>query len=811
MATRSSPAGEGSFTTLRLFKNPRADRRLSVNRERLLERLYALGAVGIDEEGRRTRLAATDADKEARDLVAGWMAEAGLAVETDAVGNLFGIWETEENRGREPVMMGSHIDTVVDAGQYDGCLGVLAGIEVAAALREAGCQPARPLAVAVFTNEEGVRYAPDMMGSRVYAGELAAEEALAAVGTDGTVLGEELRRIGWAGKTPLSFPKPCAYVELHAEQGPLLDTEGIPIGAVEDLQGISWCQVTVEGTANHAGTTPIGMRADAGLAAAKAVAYLRTLCLEMGGETVATVGSMAFSPGAINVIPSKAVFTVDMRNPREEGLREGEEAFARFLMELERTDGVRVSQERLARSEPVRFDEGIVRLVEEAALGRGLACRRITSGAGQDAQMLARLCPSAMVFVPSVQGISHNPQEFTRPEDVEAGANVLLDVAAKLSGANPYTGAAAEEAGRFHRSLPGYRPTPLVSLPCLASKLGVRGIYVKDESARFGLKAFKGLGGAYAMYRILCEKLGLDPRKEDFASFQREEIREKAASFTFVTATDGNHGKGVSWAAGLFGCKAFVFMPAGSSKERAAAIRSAGPAQVEITGENYDGTVGYARRMSEENGWILIQDTAWDGYEAIPLWIIQGYLTMAGEAVQQLAKEGVCPTHVFLQAGVGAMAGGICGFLLEHYRDCPPEVILVEPEDAACVFASAQAGDGRAHTVEGSPQTIMAGLNCGTPCKITWPVLRDCGAAYLACPDSTAVLGMRTYARPAGTDPALVSGESGAATMGAVRELLEDPSLSEARESLGLGRDSVILLFSTEGDTDAASYQAIVG
>lgn len=406
---------------------------LSINKNRLLGRIDALGAMGRDEEGKRTRLAASDTDKAGRDAVVAWMEEAGLKVVVDRIGNLFGIWETEANRGREPLMVGSHIDTVINAGQYDGCYGVLAGIEVIQTLRETGVQPERPLVVGAFTNEEGVRYAPDMMGSLVYAGGLEVEKALASVGTDGTILRDELKRIGYEGTVEPGFLKPHAFLELHIEQGPILDAEGISIGAVENLQGISWQRVTIQGVANHAGTTPTAMRIDAGLAAAKVNVFMRDRCLQSGGKTVCTVGTMAFEPNAVNVIPSQAVFTVDVRSPYEDQLKAEEQALADYLRELEATDHVKISAQRLVRFQPVQFDEKIVALVEASAQVRGLTHRRMTSGAGQDAQMMARICPTAMIFVPSVKGISHNPEEFTREEDLIAGANVFLDVVAQLA------------------------------------------------------------------------------------------------------------------------------------------------------------------------------------------------------------------------------------------------------------------------------------------------------------------------------------------------------------------------------------------
>lgn len=408
---------------------------VTINEHRLLDRINTLGKIGMDAGGRRTRLAADDADKAGRDAVAGWMREAGLQVVTDRIGNMFGIWETDENRAEKAVMTGSHIDTVINAGQYDGCYGVLAGIEVLQSLKEAGVKTARPMAVGVFTNEEGVRYSPDMIGSLVYAGGMSAEAACAVVGVDGTVLGDELKRIGYAGAAEPGFLKPHAFVELHIEQGPVLDAEGCDVGAVENLQGISWQRITVEGVQNHAGTTPVSYRRDAGVAAAKVIAFMRERCLKSGGKTVATTGCIEFQPNAINVIPSKAIFTVDMRNPDEDALQAEEQALAACLKELEQTDGVKITAERLARFKPVLFDAGIVKLVEKCAGERGLRCRRITSGAGQDAQHMASLCPTAMIFSPSVNGISHSPGEYTKDEDLIHGAQVLMDVLSELAGA----------------------------------------------------------------------------------------------------------------------------------------------------------------------------------------------------------------------------------------------------------------------------------------------------------------------------------------------------------------------------------------
>jgi beta-ureidopropionase / N-carbamoyl-L-amino-acid hydrolase len=407
---------------------------LRVDAERLLGRLRTLGDIGRDVDGRLTRLAATQADCAGRDAVAGWMREAGLKVMVDRIGNLFGLWQPATD-GTAPLMLGSHIDTVINAGIYDGCYGVLSGLEVIQTLQQAAVTPARPIVVAAFTNEEGVRYAPDMMGSLVYAGGLGIEEALATVGTDGTVLGEELARIGYAGPYEPGFLRPHAYLELHIEQGPVLEREGVPVGAVENLQGISWQRVTIDGVANHAGTTPMAMRHDAGQAAARVVTFLRDRVSRSNAPTVATVGCMAFEPNAINVIPSRAVFTVDLRDPDEERLRAEEAALGHYLAELAEAEGVTISVERLARFAPVAFDAAIVEAIELAAAAHGLRCRRMVSGAGHDAQMMARICPAAMIFVPSVGGISHNPREHTAAADLVAGANVLLDVVRELAGA----------------------------------------------------------------------------------------------------------------------------------------------------------------------------------------------------------------------------------------------------------------------------------------------------------------------------------------------------------------------------------------
>ena len=409
------------------------NQRASINYERLLRSIKELGNIGRDDNGVLTRLALSETEKKGRDLVVSWMKEYNLDVKIDKIGNIFGIWEMPENKDEDPVMLGSHIDSVINAGIYDGCYGVLSGLEVIRTLQEASFKPSRPVVVCAFTNEEGVRYQPDMMGSLVYVGGLSVDEALATVGTDGTIVGEELKKIGYRGEVEPGFLQPYAYIELHVEQGPILDSENIPVGAVENLQGISWQKVTVEGEANHAGTTPIRMRIDAGLAAAKVITFLRDRANKSDGTTVSTVGCIEFHPNLINVIPSKVIFTVDLRNANERMLKAEEKALEDYLKELTETDKVKISTDKLVRFQPVIFDENIVKLVEDAANKRGLQSRRMTSGAGHDAQMMARICPTAMIFAPSIGGISHNPEEFTKETDLIAGANILLDVVGKLT------------------------------------------------------------------------------------------------------------------------------------------------------------------------------------------------------------------------------------------------------------------------------------------------------------------------------------------------------------------------------------------
>jgi len=394
-------------------------------------RLAELARVGAIDGGGCARLALTDEDKQGRDLVVAWMRDLHLSIAVDAIGNVFGV-----RRGREdgpPVMTGSHIDTVRTGGRFDGNYGVLAGLEVCRALDTAAMRTRHPLCVAFFTNEEGARFQPDMMGSLVHAGGLTLQEAYAATDTAGVRLGDELERIGYRGAAPTGAIRPRAFVELHIEQGPVLEDAGITIGAVTGVQGISWHEFVVAGVSAHAGTTPMRLRRDAGYVAAAAATFVRQVARDMGGAQVGTVGVSELRPNLINVIANHARFSVDLRNTDEALLQEAERRVFAFIDDLAQAEGVSIERRRLARFEPVVFETTMVDRVERIAQAHGRTTLRLPSGAGHDAQMMARLCPTGMIFVPSAKGLSHNVAEYTTPADLEAGAAVLLDVMLELA------------------------------------------------------------------------------------------------------------------------------------------------------------------------------------------------------------------------------------------------------------------------------------------------------------------------------------------------------------------------------------------
>lgn len=365
-------------------------------------------------------------------------------------------------------------------------------------------------------------------------------------------------------------------------------------------------------------------------------------------------------------------------------------------------------------------------------------------------------------------------------------------------------------AHRFHAGIEGYCPTPLVSLKQQAKRLGIGALLVKDESKRFDLNAFKVLGGSYAIAKYLCERLELPVDETSFARLCAPEVRAALGEITFVTATDGNHGRGVAWAAKKFGHKAVVYMPKGTALERLEKIQNLG-AQAEITPYNYDDAVRHADRMAKEYGWVVVQDTAWPGYEEIPTHIMQGYTTIAGEIEQQVVRNGYQkPTHLFMQAGVGSVAGAISGYFAAQWGEECPVIVIVEPDKADCLFRTARANDGTIHTVTGDMDSMMAGLCCGEPCTVSWEIIRNHATAFVSCGDGYAARGMQMLGRPLEEDTAIVSGESGAVTAGVVQGIMTEERLSEFRQQLGLDETSCVLVISTEGDTDQENYRKVM-
>lgn len=368
----------------------------------------------------------------------------------------------------------------------------------------------------------------------------------------------------------------------------------------------------------------------------------------------------------------------------------------------------------------------------------------------------------------------------------------------------------AKKAHDFHASFDVYKETPLVSLSNLAKALGVKDIFVKDESYRFGLNAFKVLGGSYAMGRYIAQQLHEDITSLSADKLVSKEVKDQLGEVTFVSATDGNHGRGVAWTANRLQQHSVIYMPKGSAQERLANIQAEGSV-ASITDMNYDEAVRLADKMAKEKGWVVVQDTAWDGYEDIPTWIMQGYTTLGFEIVHQLAKmKEERPTHIFLQAGVGSLSGAICGFFADYYKEDQPMIVIVEPNKADCIYRTAEANDGELHFVTGDMDTIMAGLACGEPSTIGWSVLKGYADGFISCPDYTAADGMRMMASPLGDDKKIVSGESGAATLGCIANILTQADLADMKTKFGLNEHSRILCISTEGDTDKKNYKDIV-
>ncbi|MGB3210544.1 MAG: diaminopropionate ammonia-lyase [Desulforhopalus sp.] len=361
----------------------------------------------------------------------------------------------------------------------------------------------------------------------------------------------------------------------------------------------------------------------------------------------------------------------------------------------------------------------------------------------------------------------------------------------------------------FHRQLPGYKTTRLVSLKELAQFWNIGDIFVKDESTRFDLKAFKVLGGSYAVARLICQKLDVSMGDTDYEFLTSAKVRRQIGRLTFTTATDGNHGRGVAWAAEQLGQEAIIFMPKGTAQSRIDNIASHG-AQVKVTDLNYDNTVHFAAEMADKNGWLLIQDTAWEQYEEIPLWIMQGYMTMCKEALEQMDTAAANLTHVFVQAGVGALPGAVVGYFLNKFPSKPPRFIIMEPNNAACIFESAKVGDGKPHAVTGDLETIMAGLACGEPNILAWKILRDFSSCFIRCDNYVAANGMRILANPVKGDCAIEAGESGAVGIGLLDLLASHRAFRDLKEKLQIGPNSTLLFFNTEGATDPVSYRKIL-
>ncbi len=380
-----------------------------------------------------------------------------------------------------------------------------------------------------------------------------------------------------------------------------------------------------------------------------------------------------------------------------------------------------------------------------------------------------------------------------------------IDLATKL-----FSMKDALTARRFHKQIPGYRMSALQGLPNLASMFGVGGIWVKDESSRLQLNSFKVLGGSFALYRYLQKMLGILGEDTPFAYLASDEVKEKVGNIIFASATDGNHGRGIAWAAKKLGFTCVIYVHSETSVRRIDAIKSNG-AKVVIVDGNYDDAVRQVAIDAKINGWTIISDTSWDNYTEIPTWIMQGYLTMLTEAQEQFGGVGlVKPTHIFIQAGVGALAASVIGFYHALFGQDAPTCIVVEPDQADCLYQSALANDGEPHSVKGDLDTIMAGLSCGDPSPIAWEILKENADCFMKVPDFIAAKGMRVYATPLNGDPFVLSGESGAVTLGTFASIMQYSELEELRKALNLNEDSQVLFVNTEGNTDPVHFRQII-
>jgi diaminopropionate ammonia-lyase len=363
-----------------------------------------------------------------------------------------------------------------------------------------------------------------------------------------------------------------------------------------------------------------------------------------------------------------------------------------------------------------------------------------------------------------------------------------------------------KDAMNFHKSFEEYKETPLWCLKCYAKEKGIKNLYVKDESYRFGLNSFKVLGGSYAIGKVIAKKLNKDISKISFGYLKSNEWKKEIEKIILATATDGNHGRGVAWTAKQLGLEAKIYMPFGSTENRLNHIKNLG-AEAYITDMNYDDTVRYVVEQAKENNWTVIQDTAWEGYKEVPKWIMQGYSTLAKEIIDQVGDN--IPTHVFLQAGVGAFASVIASILTAYYVEEAPKIIIVEPRNAACFYESIK--NDKLTNVTGKMETIMAGLACGEPNPLGYEILSKYGHIFISASDEMAKRGMRLLYNPKGSDMKIISGESGAVGLGVLDEILTNKEYAELKEILELDEESTILIISTEGNTDPDMYKIIVG
>ncbi len=409
-----------------------ARRDVGIDRKRLEQSIEELGRIGATPRGGLTRVALTDDDKRGRDLMVRWMREAGLRVTVDQMGNIFG--ERAGTQALPPVMMGSHVDSVPTGGKYDGQLGVLCGLETIRALDTHDIRTRHPVMLAIFTNEEGARFQPAMIASGVMAGKIPLEDAYNARDKDGIRLVDELERIGYLGSEPCVPRALRAYLELHIEQGPCLEEEGLSVGVVDGIVAISWSRLTLSGVQDHAGPTPMRIRHDALVAAAEIVTGVRAIARELGGELVTTVGNLVVQPNIVNAIPGTVTMSIDMRDPRDATLDVARRRLDALVKAACEREGVRGHLDHYWRVPYTPFAADVVAAIERAAHASGARFRHILSGAGHDAQYMAAIGPAGMIFVPSRGGRSHCEEEFTPMDDIEYGAGTLFRAVLDLAG-----------------------------------------------------------------------------------------------------------------------------------------------------------------------------------------------------------------------------------------------------------------------------------------------------------------------------------------------------------------------------------------